>query len=391
MKICFVWHRVRLCCILFVVGLMAAAAFPERAAATTLHQFCIEAPCTDGQFPLAGLMNDGHDHFYGTTEGGGAHGRGVLFEVVASGNVNVLHSFCELKNCTDGSLPLGNLAIDGSGNIYGTTETGGTSSVDPDGGQGTVFKYTPGNGSFTVIYNFCSAPPLGSCRDGAEPQSGVIVDGAGNLYGTTVSGGNSANEWGAVYRLTPSAEGYTESVLHSFCSGETACITDGANPFGGLVMDSAGSLYGTTACGGSGTTIDDNTCGGGGGAGGSGIVFKLTNVGPRWKETILHRFCAAIDCNDGATPFAGLIIDTAGNLYGTTSQGGKFGGGTAFELTSGTVGLTRIPSIISAIRPTAAMVTIRMPVCLWTAPAISTGRPSVKRPRPRTSRALCSN
>src|SRR5262249_32120472 len=144
--------------------------------------------------------------------------RGVLFELAAGGTVNVLHNFCEQTNCTDGSMPLGTLAVDASGNIIGTTVSGGTSSEDPDGGGGTVFKFTPANGSFAVIYNFCTAPPRGSCKDGFGPQSGVIIDGAGNLYGTTSSGGNSADEWGALYQLTPSVAGYTESVLYSFCS-----------------------------------------------------------------------------------------------------------------------------------------------------------------------------
>ncbi len=193
---------------------------------------------------------------------------------------------------TDGGFPFGDLIMDSAGNLYGTTLTGGAAS----GGCGTVFKLTL-SGAETVFHSF-------NCdTDGSDPTSRLTADSAGNLYGTTNFGG--ASGVGTVYKLTPSG---TFSVLYSF-SGSP----DGAIPEGRLIADSAGNLYGTTLQGGT-------DCGAG-----CGTVFSIT---PNGTGTVLYSFAYT----DGAFPHAGLIADNAGNLYGTTGGGGASGNGTVFKL-----------------------------------------------------------
>ena len=179
-----------------------------------------------------------------------------------------------------------------------------------------MFRLTP-RGVETVLYSFCAQT---NCADGALPEAAgpsLIVDKRGNLYGTTAAGGANNISFpggvGTVFELMPSG---TETLLYSFCA-QTNC-TDGATPTAGLIMDKAGNLYGTTFHGGG--TSDDGT------------VFELTHRG---TETVLYSFCAQTDCGDGALPQAGLIMDKAGNLYGTTVQGGanNFLGGVVFQLT----------------------------------------------------------
>jgi len=168
-----------------------------------------------------------------------------------------------------------------------------------------------------VLYSFCSQT---NCADGAYPAAGLIMDGSGNLYGTTVHGG--ARGYGTVFQLTPTGTGWSENVLYGFCpQGNCA---DGANPAAGLIMDGSGNLYGTTV---------------GGGARGYGTVFQLTPTGTGWNENVLYSFCPQGNCADGAYPAAGLIMDGSGNLYGTTQEGGAgaalcdtFGCGTVFAL-----------------------------------------------------------
>jgi uncharacterized repeat protein (TIGR03803 family) len=211
---------------------------------------------------------------------------------------SILWSFGTAAN---GGAPLGGLISDTAGNLYGTTFSGGTNDLLPDG---TVFELTPpstsgGNWSESVLWSF-------NGTDGSEPVAGLIMDKGGNLYGTTTEGGAHASE-GTVFELTPpstSGGGWTESILWSF--GVTA--TDGRYPFGGLISDSAGNLYGTTQQGGVHNV---------------GTVFKLippSTSGGNWAESILWSF-AGIGI-DGAAPEAGLIMDSSGNLYGTTVEGG---------------------------------------------------------------------
>jgi uncharacterized repeat protein (TIGR03803 family) len=234
---------------------------------------------------------------------------GVLLGAAWPQTETVLYSFCAQNNCTDGAGPTAGLVFDQKGNLYGTTQYGGA---------GVVFKLTP-KGKQTVLYSFCAKP---NCADGAGPSAGVVFDRKGNLYGTTANGGthNGCNlgiGCGVVFKVTPKGK---ETVLYSFCA-QSGC-TDGASPFGGLVFDQEGNLYGTTGAGG----VYNRDCN----PEGCGVVFKLT---PKGKETVLHSFCRRTNCADGWLPLGGLIFDQKRNLYGTTSGGGTNGYGIIFKLT----------------------------------------------------------
>ena len=257
----------------------------------------------DGGAPQAGLIRDSSGNLYGTTEGGGS-GYGVVFELTATGTYTVLHEFCTVRYCTDGEYPFAGLVRDAAGNLYGTTYAGGTSNACGDSGCGTVFKVNK-HGKESVLYSFTGEP------DGAAPDAGLVQDAAGNLYGTTVEGGAYGS--GTVFKLSKTGK---ETVLYSF----TGTGGDGARPCAGLVRAAAGNVYGTTYAGGTGQ-CDDN------GLMGCGTVFKLSKTG---KETVLYSFAGT---GDGAYPYAGLVRDAAGNLYGATydSEGGE-GYGVVFKL-----------------------------------------------------------
>ena len=252
---------------------------------TVLHSF--GATATDGATPSAGLIMDSSGNFYGTTETGGPNNVGTVFKITPTGTESVLHSFG--ATATDGTLPFAGLVMDGSGNLYGTTTGGGPHS------QGTVFKITPA-GTETILYSFTGG------SDGGNPEAGLLMDSGGNLYGTTDQGGSSDS--GTVFKLTPAGN---ETILHSFAGG-----ADGSLPRAGLIMDSSGNLYGTTYQGGSSN---------------NGTVFKIT---PSGAESVLHDFGAT--ATDGTLPLAGLIMDGNGNLYGTTSLG-VGSEGTVFKIT----------------------------------------------------------
>ena len=284
--------------ILFVTSTWATA--EEK----VLHNF--NADGMDGENPYAGLIFDAAGNLYGMTGRGGTSRYGTVFELTpAAGGTWTEKVLWRFSAGTDGGYPYGDLILDGAGNLYGTTSVGGTY------GNGTVFELTPAaGGTWTekVLYSF-------NYTDGAIPRAGLIFDGAGNLYGTTSGGGTS--QYGTVFELTPAAGGtWTEKVLWSFGSG-----TDGATPYAGLIFDPAGNLYGTTLQGGTH-----------GGTGRGGTVFELTPAaGGTWTEKVLWSFDSG---TDGANPVADLIFDGAGNLYGTTSDGGTYGyRGTVFELT----------------------------------------------------------
>ena len=266
---------------------------------TVLYTFCPGGkPCADGENPAAGVIRDGAGNLYGTTYGGGANGGGAVFKLDSTGHYTVLHSFCAAQNCTDGQQPTAGVILDAAGNMYGTTSTGGAYD------RGTVFK-VDSLGQETVLYSFC--PGGFPCSDGFPPSFGSLIrDVAGNLYGTTYDAGQNA---GKVFRLDNTGH-YT--VLYSFCSFPNC--TDGGGPTGSLIQDAAGDIYGTASIG---------------GANGGGAVFKLDSTG---HYTVLHSFCAAQNCTDGEEPNAGVILDAAGNMYGTTSTGGANGGGTVFKL-----------------------------------------------------------
>jgi len=241
----------------------------------------------DGKWPQAGLVADAKGNLYGTTYYGGAFGNGVVFRVTPNGQESVWHHF---RNQEDGGHPLaGALIRDAAGNLYGTTSTGGAAN------QGTVFQLMP-NGTLNTLHSF-----LGG-NDGTRPESGLIRDSSGNLYGTTSNGGGTADS-GVVYKVAPDG---SETILYAFTGG-----LDGAFPMGGVTRDGAGALYGTTV---------------GGGAAAFGTIFKLT---PGGVETVLYSFT---DGADGAAPWGGLIRDKSGNFYGTSSSGGAAQEGTVFEL-----------------------------------------------------------
>jgi uncharacterized repeat protein (TIGR03803 family) len=267
------------------------------------------AGAPDGINPNAALIRDKAGNLYGTTLNGGASGLGTVFKLDTSGNETLLHSFTGSNG--DGALPSGGLTMDKAGNLYGTTSYGGAGACGFFGlsGCGTVFKLDT-SGSETVLYSF-----TGSGGDGAVPSGGLILDKAGNLYGTTFGGGAGTCSLGCgtVFKLDTSGN---ETVLHSFTGG------DGAGPVAGLIMDKAGNLYGVTAAGGTTFISGINS--------GDGTVFKLDTSG---NETVLHSFA---NSPDGTGPDAGLIMDKAGNLYSTTVFGGASYYGTVFKLdTSG--------------------------------------------------------
>jgi uncharacterized repeat protein (TIGR03803 family) len=212
-----------------------------------------------------------------------------------SQTLTVLHTF----KSTDGQFPYGGLVHGSDGNLYGTTSSGGVH------GFGTVFKITT-SGKFTSIYSFA-----GGVGDGAYPMSSVIRDSAGNIYGTTQSGGPADNLGGVVFKITSSGH---ESVLHAFTGG-----ADGGNPEADLIRDSSGNLYGVTAGGGDTNCTSAYFVG-------CGVVFKIDPAG---NQTVLHTFEGELD---GATPQGGLVMDSSGNLYGTAEFGGRYGSGQIFKI-----------------------------------------------------------
>jgi uncharacterized repeat protein (TIGR03803 family) len=262
---------------------------------SVLHSFS-SGEANDPEY--ASLIFDASENLYGVTSEGGAPGTGTVFELAnGSWNETILHLF---GSGNDGYGPAGQPIFDHAGNLYGTTYQGGLYSV------GTVFQLTPnGDGSWTenILYSFGQ-----SSNDASHPVAGLIFDAAGNLYGTTQVGGNGA---GTVFKLTPNGDGtWTENVLHSFQPKKGGYI-----PYGRLIFDKTGNLFGTTA---------------GGGASGYGTVYILKPTAKGgWKETVLHSFKDLL----GATPFSGLIFDGQGTFYGTTSGDDKTTFGSVFSIT----------------------------------------------------------
>jgi uncharacterized repeat protein (TIGR03803 family) len=250
---------------------------------------------SDGRGPSGNLLLDASGNLYGTTGGGGKFKWGTAYKLAPDGSKTTLHSFA--ANPTDGAIPHAGLIADMAGNLYGTTAGGGVNGFQ----GGTVFKITP-DGTETVLYSFCSAT---NCADGHDPEARLLLDGAGNLYGTTVSGGQFNQ--GTVFRV---ANNGVLGIVYSF----GAYSDDAAGPEAGLIADSAGNLYGTTRGGGS----DD-----------AGTVFKIAADG---SETLLHQF--HFNSTDGAEPQAEVLLDGRGDLFGTTFQDGSLHGGTIFEIDS---------------------------------------------------------
>ena len=286
---------------------------------TVLYNFGSPSNTGDGAYPDAGLAVDGAGNLYGTTLMGGAAGFGTVFRLDSAFNEKVLYSFGSVREdgvFSDGEYPKAGVIRDAGGSLYGTNSEGGVYD------QGTLYKLDSAN-HYTVLYNFCSGVGANgeNCVDGIGPRAGVIQDqdARGILYGTTEYGG-TASDAGTIFKWDNTTK--TETVLYSFCSvGGNEC-TDGAAPQAGLIQDAEGNLYGTTAlAGGSGTGL-------------GGTIFK-------WDKnaqtlTVLYSFCSSPNCTDGRTPEAGLILDPAGNLYGTTRGGGTNGAGTVFKWDSST-------------------------------------------------------
>jgi uncharacterized repeat protein (TIGR03803 family) len=312
----------------------------------------------DGAAPDDTLTFGADGSLCATTNQGGNQaclsGCGVVFRLKPPSTVcetelcpwteSVLYRF---KGGNDGFYPYSNVTFDKAGNLYGTTEQGGSGG---NGGPGTVYKLTPSKHGWTktILYNFSTYGP-------GNPYSGVIFGKDGNLYGT------AASPDGAVYQLSRSASGWTEKTIYTFQGNGDGCESDaglilgksnnfigatafcgpegegtayslrlsgdhwdlttlygfpgpGSGPYAQLAMDAAGNLYGTTQ-----------------GLGGySGSVFKLTHSSSGWKETVLHSFSGG---SDGGTPYSTIVFDSHGNLYGTASQGGAFNDGVVFEIT----------------------------------------------------------
>ena len=307
---------------------------------SVLYNFCAGGGfCTDGSTPWAGLVSDAAGNLYGTTRWGGRWGGGTVFELSPNGNggwtETVLHSF---TGGADGEQPWGPVMLDSAGNVYGTTAGGGAATL------GVVFELSPAGGSWTetVLYNFCTQS---GCTDGGNPlRANLIMAAAGNLCGMNSAG---------VFELSPSGGGWTEQVIYN--GGGDARL-------GGLTMDAAGNIFGTTTtevfelspsgAGGWNATVMHTFAGAPGdgsdavglptldssgnlygttirgGAKDHGTVYELTpGENGEWTEQILHSFKGG---TDGAYPWGGVALDAGGNLYGTTAKGGK--GGTVFEL-----------------------------------------------------------
>jgi uncharacterized repeat protein (TIGR03803 family) len=259
---------------------------------SVVHSFCAQPACADGATPNhAGVIRDAKGNFYGTTSQGGTHSLGTVYKIDASGVYSVLYNFGAKP--TDPNQPAAGLAIDSTGTLYGTTIIGGSTGCAAGLGCGAVFSLTKA-GKFKMLHHFSGA-------DGFAPEAGVVRDSAGNLYGTTSQGG--ACNLGVVFKMTKAGK---ETVLHSFCG------PDGQNPGSGyLVRDASGNLFGTA---------------GGGGNLGGGVVFEISAAG---VYSVLYNFGGI---GDGIGPLAGVARDSSGNLYGTTVQGGTAFLGVVFRI-----------------------------------------------------------
>lgn len=247
----------------------------------------------------AGVVFDRAGNIYGTTYDEGSYGGGTVFELSPSNGGWTETVIHNFGNGFDGNFPIAGLLIDAAGNLYGTTQSGG------DYGDGTVFELSPSAGSWTetLLHSFTGGD------DGGDPYGGLIFDSAGNLYGATPGTYEFNGNGGSVFKLTPAGGSWAFSVLYSFTEGGDEC-----GPRGTPAMDAAGSLYDTTTC-----------------SPGDGSVFKLTPANGGWTYTQLHDFDQR---GDGEYPEAGVTLDASGNIYGTTSVGGAYNAyGIVFEIT----------------------------------------------------------
>jgi uncharacterized repeat protein (TIGR03803 family) len=339
------------------IALLTSAAW----AASTTKLIYSFSGSTDGEYTDTELVRDSAGNLYGTSVQGGTYGGGTVFQITPAGVHTVLYNF---TGGADGGEPYKGVTLDSQGNLYGTAVTGGGGSCE--GGCGVTFKLTNSGGVWTqsVIHTFTGG------ADGSGPGSPVSLDAHGNVYGTTPTGG--AYGVGVLYQLRPTSAGWKLRVVHTFSGGADGgggsagrllidasgnlfgvCTVggvngfgtvyevsrdqgqwhfatlyafkdqpDGALPYGGLVFDKAGNLYGTTYYA---------------GANDLGTVYKLAHANGHWTESVLYSFKGGAD---GASPISSLASDSAGNLYGTTSDAGasSCGCGVIFKMARGTAG-----------------------------------------------------
>jgi hypothetical protein len=289
---------------------------------------------TDGNYPSGGLVFDTAGNLYGVTLGGGSShsascalngnvlGCGTVFELIPGTNgrwtEKVLHNFTFAV--TDGFFPQGTLVLDKAGNIYGTTIEGGVNPCANGLGCGVIFELSrsaQGKWGEKILHSFNDS------TDGSNPQAGLVFGKAGNLYGTAMGG---PYQTGTVFEFRRGSKGrWTLQVLHAFGKNPL----DGSNPQSALISDTAGDLYGTTVSGGT-----DGSCSSTGET--CGTVFEvIPHAKGKWTEKVIHDF--QNDGKDGVLSSAGLVLDSAGNLYGTTPLGGNFGFCTDFVVGCGVV------------------------------------------------------
>jgi hypothetical protein len=316
---------------------------------TTLYTFNA-AP--DGAVPEAGLIVDKEGNLYGTTRFGGNSGwdwgywtgSGTAFELVKGGTKKkptytetVLYSFDTAGTLVDGVQPTASLIMDKDGNLYGTTLYGGGNNPAGNTNAGTAFELSNNAGTWTetFLYSFCGSAD-GGCTDGEQPAAGLTMDSKGNLYGTTQAGGGNYGK-GAVFELTKTGTGYTETVLYGFCQAGWPNCQDGWGPEAGLILK-GNRLYGTTLNGGDVSCVNVQYH-----QWGCGTVFELSwktvKKQPVYTEKVLYAFQEIeTDPGDGGQPYGGLVMDKEGNLYGTTAFGdyyydNYYYAGTVFEVT----------------------------------------------------------
>jgi uncharacterized repeat protein (TIGR03803 family) len=292
-------HHVTSACTLFAFA-FCAFAFCLAASISAPAQGFQTLVVFDGKNGLGpnslAIGQDGN--LYGTTQFGGSHSFGTVFKVTPAGDLTTLYNFCQLPNCADGEDAYAGLTLGPDGNFYSITAGGGSNNTD----EGTVYQITP-EGKLTTLYNFCSQT---NCADGGGPAAGLTLAKNGTFYGTTLCCG--ANRTGTIFNITTAG---SLTTLYNFCV-ISDCLTGEYSVYAPLIQATDGNLYGAAL---------------GGGAYGCGTVFRVTPAG---KVTILHSF----DNTDGCMPYGGLLEARDGSLYGTTSAG-SLGYGTIFTISKG--------------------------------------------------------
>jgi uncharacterized repeat protein (TIGR03803 family) len=317
----------RLCTVAPVVAMVVALTLltthPAQAQTfSVLHNFTAGA---DGANPRAGVTLGPSGVVYGTAPYGGTGNAGTVFKLSQTNSSWVFSLLYEFTGKSDGSYPIGGVVIGPDGALYGTAQQGGSEN------NGTVYALRPPSTfcrSITCYWNETVLHAFTGVPDGINPGVvNLVFDAAGNIYGTTTNGGTYDN--GTTFELTPSSGGYTESILHSFGSDH-----DGVYPAAGVVLDTAGNVYGTTGAGGTGRGCDY----------GCGTAYQLVPSGGSWLENVLINFDLGQAGLAGAYyPNSALVKDASGNLYGTTIAATLYGNGVLFKLAPSDGGFT--PSV----------------------------------------------